>query len=95
MIENAGRATEAVTAVTGPVVAVDAVPMVTTAVDAVPMVTTAVSTPAVVEPVMMMSNILPVIFAVAVIKALVLGPSYSTQTEQASYRPLCFRQDEG
>ena len=95
MIENAGRATEAVTAVTGPVVAVDAVPMVTTAVDAVPMVTTAVSPPAVVEPVMMMSNILPVIFAVAVIKALVLGPSYSTQTELASCWPLCFRQDEG
>ena len=85
MIENAGRATEAVTAVTGPVLAVDAVPMVTTT----------VSTPAVVEPVMMMSNILPVIFAVAVIKALVLGPSYSTQTEQASCWPVYFRQDEG
>ena len=85
MIENAGRATEAVTAVTGPVVAVDAVPMVTTA----------VSSPAVVEPVMMMSNILPVIFAVAVIKALVLGPSYSTQTELASCWPVYFRQDEG
>ena len=60
-------------------------------VDAVP----SVSNPAVVEPVMMMSNILPVIFAVAVIKALVLGPSYSTQTELASCWPVYFRQDEG
>ena len=50
----------------------------TVGVNAVQPATVVTTVPAVVEPAMMMPTILPVIFAVAVIKALVLGQSYYT-----------------
>ena len=51
--------------------------------------------PAVVEPVMMMPTILPVIFAVAVIKALMLGPSLLMFYSDRARLNVCFREDEG
>ena len=57
--------------------------------------TVVTTVPAVVEPAMMMPTILPIIFAVAVIKTLMLGQSLLIFYSYRARQNECFREDEG
>ena len=57
--------------------------------------TVVTTVPAMVDPPMMMPTILPIIFAVAVIKALMLGPSLVILRQTEINVIICFREDEG